>query len=178
MARKPTDIVQYKLRIRENLRRRIEHAATKNGVSANQEMANRLQRSFEVETVRKLEALVEYLANLTECLMSLDERGIFGRAIERRTGSSQGVWVPENLPAVSVPYDPEVESALSSASESKTSLTGAPAKRHPSRHGGIPAAYPVFWDEPPRRCDLSQGGEPAKTTSPSDQREGTKKSGR
>ena len=55
MARKPTDIVQYKLRIRESLRRRIEQAAKKNGVSANQEMVSRLARSFEQETTRQLD---------------------------------------------------------------------------------------------------------------------------
>ena len=69
MARKPTDIVQYKLRIRESLRRRIEQAAKKGGVSANQEMASRLERSFEEESVGKIgllamqmEKLVQYTA--------------------------------------------------------------------------------------------------------------------
>jgi len=74
MPRKPTDIVQYKLRIRESLRRRIEHAAKKRGLSANQEMAIRLEHSFELETVRKLEFLVEDLAKLTVRLKDLSER--------------------------------------------------------------------------------------------------------
>jgi hypothetical protein len=68
MARKPTDIVQYKLRIRESLRRRIEQAAKKNGVSANQEMVGRLERSFELETQRKLDLVAEELAKQTRHL--------------------------------------------------------------------------------------------------------------
>jgi chemotaxis methyl-accepting protein methylase len=58
MPRKPSDIVQYKLRIRESLRRRIEKAAEKNQTSANSEMANRLEASFRQEGVDELSALV------------------------------------------------------------------------------------------------------------------------
>jgi hypothetical protein len=54
MPRKPSAIVQYKLRIRETLRRRIEQAAKQHGVSANQEMVSRLERSFELEEIREL----------------------------------------------------------------------------------------------------------------------------
>jgi hypothetical protein len=49
MPRKPSDIVQFKVRIREKLRRRIEEAAKKNRISTNAEMASRLQASFDRE---------------------------------------------------------------------------------------------------------------------------------
>jgi Arc-like DNA binding domain len=71
MARKPTDIVQYKLRIRESLRRYIEEAAKKNGVSANQEMVRRLESSFERETQRTIESWFEHLNEQTRHLGKL-----------------------------------------------------------------------------------------------------------
>jgi hypothetical protein len=55
MARKTSAIVQYKLRIRETLRRRIEQAAKARGVSANYEMMSRLERSFDQDSVRTID---------------------------------------------------------------------------------------------------------------------------
>ena len=49
MAPKASKVVQYKIRVREELRRRIEQAAKKRFVSANYEMTSRLERSFEQE---------------------------------------------------------------------------------------------------------------------------------
>jgi hypothetical protein len=46
MARKPTDYVQFKLRIREGLRRKIERAAEKQAHSANAEAVERLEHTF------------------------------------------------------------------------------------------------------------------------------------
>jgi DNA-binding transcriptional regulator GbsR (MarR family) len=45
-ARKLTDTVQLKLRIREELRRKLERAAIKREVSLNTEMVERLEASF------------------------------------------------------------------------------------------------------------------------------------
>jgi hypothetical protein len=45
-ARKPTDFVQFKLRIREGLRRRLEREAQKKRQSTNQEAVDRLEDSF------------------------------------------------------------------------------------------------------------------------------------
>jgi hypothetical protein len=66
MARKPSAILQYKLRIREPLRRRIEKAATKNGVSANAEMNSRLERSFNQESVRSIDVVATHLSNTVD----------------------------------------------------------------------------------------------------------------
>lgn len=49
MKRKPTEIVQCSLRIREELRLKIEKAAEKRGVSINYEMTDRLEKTFEGE---------------------------------------------------------------------------------------------------------------------------------
>jgi len=51
MARKPSDIVQPNLRIREDLRRRLEQEAKKRGVSLNYEMTLRLKESFDREAM-------------------------------------------------------------------------------------------------------------------------------
>jgi hypothetical protein len=49
VARKPTALVQLKIRMREDLRKRIEREADRSGVSLNVEMARRLARSFEID---------------------------------------------------------------------------------------------------------------------------------
>jgi len=49
-ARKQTDIVQLKLRIREELRNKLERAAAKKKHSLNTEMMERLEASFTLET--------------------------------------------------------------------------------------------------------------------------------
>jgi hypothetical protein len=66
MPRKPFEIVQYKLRIREALRRRIERAAKEHGISANQEMAGRLERSFEQESMRKIDLIATQMEKLVQ----------------------------------------------------------------------------------------------------------------
>jgi hypothetical protein len=65
LAEKPGDIVQPNLRIREDLRQRLEREARKNQRSLNKEMIRRLERSFEADTVRSLEDIV---ADLTKAL--------------------------------------------------------------------------------------------------------------
>jgi Arc-like DNA binding domain len=47
VTRKPTDLVQLKLRFDERLRRRIERAAERNECSMNAEITKRLEQSFE-----------------------------------------------------------------------------------------------------------------------------------
>jgi hypothetical protein len=49
MARKSTDYVQFKLRIRESLRRKIEKAAEKKAISANAEAVERIEETFREE---------------------------------------------------------------------------------------------------------------------------------
>jgi hypothetical protein len=49
MARKSTDYVQFKLRIRESLRRKIERAAEKKAISANAEAVERIEKTFAEE---------------------------------------------------------------------------------------------------------------------------------
>jgi len=55
MPRKFSDIVQFKLRIREESRRRLERAAKSHKVSLNHEIASRLERSFEHDATRTLD---------------------------------------------------------------------------------------------------------------------------
>ena len=57
MARKPSDIVSPNLRIREDLRARLEKAAKRNDVSINREMINRLEDSFDSKPQLSLEQL-------------------------------------------------------------------------------------------------------------------------
>jgi hypothetical protein len=53
MARKPTEWVQFKLRIRESLRRKIERAAEKAAHSTNIEAVKRIEYTFAEEEERE-----------------------------------------------------------------------------------------------------------------------------
>jgi hypothetical protein len=68
MPRKPMQVVQVNLRIREGLRRKLDAAATKRGVSLNFEMTDRLARSFEGEMFQDLESRVASVAQKLEVL--------------------------------------------------------------------------------------------------------------
>ena len=68
MPRKSTVILDYKLRIREGLRRQIEQAAKKRGVSLNAEMAWRLERSFSKEAEREIDEIRSDLAVVVDQL--------------------------------------------------------------------------------------------------------------
>ena len=83
MARKPADIVQPSLRIRDDLRRRLEQAAKKRGVSLNFEMTNRLKESFDREAHRTIDVVIgRGSTNFMQCTM-------FGTCAYRQTGLVQ-----------------------------------------------------------------------------------------
>jgi predicted membrane chloride channel (bestrophin family) len=63
MPRKPSDIVQPNLRIREDLRRRLEAAAKKRGVSLNFEMTERLKQSFDQGDLDRLGRVATEMEN-------------------------------------------------------------------------------------------------------------------
>jgi Arc-like DNA binding domain len=74
-ARKLTDIVQVKLRLRESLRRKLEREAEKRGLSTNAELARRLEESFDREELNEAlrSAMWQVLTHegLTEALKPL-----------------------------------------------------------------------------------------------------------
>jgi flagellar motility protein MotE (MotC chaperone) len=86
MPRKPSAVLQYKLRIRETLRRKIEKAAEKNRVSANAEMARRLERTFDQEALFDVANVAEDLkiiwARYSQALDGLQEQGDLMRAAD------------------------------------------------------------------------------------------------
>jgi hypothetical protein len=59
MVRKPSDVIQYKIRIREDLRRRLEQAAKRHDRSINSEIASRLGESFNLPKLDKITAGLE-----------------------------------------------------------------------------------------------------------------------
>ena len=56
MARKPSDIVQLKLRFEEKLRRRLQADAAKNERSLNAEIIDRLERSYSTPNLAQMTA--------------------------------------------------------------------------------------------------------------------------
>ncbi len=55
--RKPIDVVSFTLRLREELRAKLEAEAAKNGVSLNQEIITRLADTFETDLGDRLDAV-------------------------------------------------------------------------------------------------------------------------
>ena len=58
MAPKPSDVIQIKIRVREDLRRRLEQAAKKADRSINSEMASRLADSFNLPKLNEILSLI------------------------------------------------------------------------------------------------------------------------
>jgi hypothetical protein len=61
-ARKPTDLVQTGLRMREDLRRRVMAEAKKKNIPFNRELHLRIEASFETSSLRTLEEITTDLA--------------------------------------------------------------------------------------------------------------------
>jgi hypothetical protein len=102
MARKPTDFVQFKLRIREALRRKIEKAAEKKDISANAEAVERIEYAFaaeerwearkkeikdEEEQMKQREGEIEEM--LARQRAANRDSTILNRLIEHRQGSAR-----------------------------------------------------------------------------------------
>ena len=70
-ARKPTAIVGLKVRLREPLRKKLEVAAKKKGVSLNAELVARLEKSFLSEGLQ--DRMEKGLASFDKQLAQLDD---------------------------------------------------------------------------------------------------------
>jgi hypothetical protein len=86
MPRKPADIAHINLRIRENLRRKLEREAEKHRASLNAEIAARLQQTFEQQQLLTSDQLVENVGRallpLLEGAHELNKQGDLVRAAE------------------------------------------------------------------------------------------------
>jgi len=71
--RKPTDMAQMNLRIRETLRKKVEVEARKNGHSLNSELVQRLERSFIDQWVHQM---IEATLSRVENSMLKQELGL------------------------------------------------------------------------------------------------------
>lgn len=74
MPRKPQDIINFNLRIRESLRAKLAREAEKNHTSLNNEIRLRLEASLEKAAVRDLDVIVA----------DMKERYAFGGLLFRR----------------------------------------------------------------------------------------------
>jgi hypothetical protein len=74
MARKPTDTVHFKLRIRESLRRQLEKAAATNRASINSEIATRLAASFDDQSTRTLDVIASDFGTIYAGLADVCQR--------------------------------------------------------------------------------------------------------
>jgi hypothetical protein len=88
-GREATQLLDYKLRIPEALRRQIAEMAEKNRVSANREMINRLWRSFEQGDLFTLADVAEEFRNIgkryDDAIRAMEMQGDLIRAVEALT---------------------------------------------------------------------------------------------
>ena len=89
MARKQTDIAHINLRIRENLRRKLEREAKAHQFSLNNEIRLRLEDSFEQQARRDLDSISnDMMANwfrYGERFLALSLEDDLARALEKTT---------------------------------------------------------------------------------------------
>jgi hypothetical protein len=97
MARKPTDTAQLKLRIREELRRRLEQAAKKRDVSLNFEMTDRLKASLDREAHRTIDRVASDLDKAASNLIRYAE-SVIDRMLQEELMSAAEALI-EQLPA-------------------------------------------------------------------------------
>jgi hypothetical protein len=117
MPRKPSDIVAPNLRIREDLRRRLEQAAQKRGVSLNFEMTERLKASLDqgdrVELAQIASTMKSTLGRLTrfaregrdrartqELMRASEELVRATEAQDREAMARAATWVREATTAI------------------------------------------------------------------------------
>ena len=112
MPRKPTATAQLKLRIREDLRRRLEATAKKRAVSLNSELVWRLQQSLDQELLLKFGELVRDLdvidARLGETLINRDLLGDLMRDTEALLAEID----PQDLPKATTAAAAQVKSTI------------------------------------------------------------------
>jgi hypothetical protein len=84
MKRKKTDVVQLKLRLVEDLRKRLEIAAESEKRSLNSEIIARLEDSF-VQAGTRLETILEKLSELLGLMRSERERSLLENLFESPT---------------------------------------------------------------------------------------------
>ena len=101
MARKPTETVGLTLRIREELRRKLEREADRREVSLNREITRRLENSFQADEHRKLvtaivgSPLPPYSAAMMRLVVAVLNveaiRGFWGRDTEERLSLAEAI---------------------------------------------------------------------------------------
>jgi len=86
--RKPTDLVNLKVRFTEAMRARIEREAKKEHRSLNQEIVHRLAQSFGAEGIELINQYEEQEAELKQMLDGLVERLVAERRREKEKGDA------------------------------------------------------------------------------------------
>ena len=99
MARKPTDMVQLKLRFPEAVRRRLDREAKRNNRSMNTEIIHRLQRTFALDDSGAATNMLDWLRNLGVEVTSKAKEQDVAVALQTLFGR----WFQAGLPGVVPP---------------------------------------------------------------------------
>jgi hypothetical protein len=94
MARKPTDTVALTLRVREDLRRRLEKEAKKHDHSLNNEMVRRLEETFQPQR----DALINLIAGNDSnalAMRMIAEAMMLAQTLQWQSGKSEG-WTEKD----------------------------------------------------------------------------------
>jgi hypothetical protein len=108
--KRPSDITQFKIRIREDLRLRLEAEARKRDVSTNYEMRSRLEQSFERKEIFELSRVAEDIrtgwAQWGKALDQLNLQNDLARATEKLVAGVERFGLPNH---------PEIKDAIDEA---------------------------------------------------------------
>ena len=109
VTRKKTDIVQFKLRIREGLRGRLESAAKNQERSLNSEIVARLEESFRRGELASLTENVDRLSALHERTQALFASPALGewvaRKLAEREAQQKARALPDQEPELPMPHE-------------------------------------------------------------------------
>jgi hypothetical protein len=126
IKRKKTDYVQFKIRLRESLRKRLENAAHAKDISLNSEMIARLERSFvhdslddQLAVMRKVLKVMDRMAGIIDKRYTkLDQDVALVEEIQKTEDElrkmEDAAWGKQSgfLPAFDVPDKEEIDARL------------------------------------------------------------------
>jgi len=105
MARKPTEIIALSLRVREELRRRLEGEAKKQRRSLNAEIVHRLEQSLQKEDEAAHMSRIASMA--AETLSAAVEEKLIAKWVELRASALQQASQEPQQPPTLAPERPE-----------------------------------------------------------------------
>jgi Arc-like DNA binding domain len=128
MTRKPGDIVQINLRVRESERLKLEAAAREHGTSINAEMAARLANTFRQTVLFEANQVLENLSSLKPLLNGAHELGKNGDLMRAADGVIALIEPLLAARAIDGPAGAEIRAAIEKYTLAKNTIKNEAGK--------------------------------------------------